>query len=361
MRDRRSTTRAAVSANLTLLLVSLGVTLGVCELLARVFLPAPLPWLFPQVSYRPDPTLVFTLAPEQRAYSADKQVGINARGMRGALVPYARTPDTARLLFIGDSIAFGYGVTDEQVVTARVASLLAAHGRPTEVVNGSVPAYNTEQEVAFLEREGVRYRPDWVVVAVCWNDLSDKSGDRVSPEGWLVRAGTDDASRLASFGETGTGYLLRNAVKRSRLVYAVTQGGRVLAGRLHPDDATLFRAEILEGRATSRTEDGWRRVEAAIHHLKELSARFGFRPLLVTFPLPLALEGSFPHSAYPAGFRTIAEREGLPFLDLEPSFRAAYHGHESLFIPYDADHPNAQGHDLAAHEIVRFLEASRGT
>jgi len=36
-------------------------------------------------------------------------------------------------------------------------------------------------------------------------------------------------------------------------------------------------------------------------------------------------------------------------------FQSAFHGHESLFIPFDGDHPNAAGHDLAAREIVRTM------
>ena len=161
----------------------MSVALLACELIARLVLPAPLPWRYPQVSYRPDSDVMFTLAPNQHAYSADKEVHINANGMRGQLIPYERTPGRTRLLFIGDSIAFGYGVRDEEVVTSRVAQLLGAQGVAPEVINASVPAYNTEQEVTLLEREGLRYRPDWVIVGVCWNDLSDKSHVRVSQDG----------------------------------------------------------------------------------------------------------------------------------------------------------------------------------
>jgi hypothetical protein len=97
------------------------------------------------------------------------------------------------------------------------------------------------------------------------------------------------------------------------------------------------------------------RLEAALHRFHELSTQHGFRPLLVAFPIPLALERPFPHSSYPARLQGIGEREGIPVIDLQPIFRSDFRGHESLFIPFDSDHPNAAGHDLAAREIVNFL------
>jgi len=92
----------------------------------------------------------------------------------------------------------------------------------------------------------------------------------------------------------------------------------------------------------------------------QLSESHGFRSLLVTFPPPIAMEKFSPRSSYPAKALTLAGQEGIPFIDLEPSFRAAYHGHDSLFVPYDGDHPNAFGHDLAARAIVEHILSGEG-
>jgi lysophospholipase L1-like esterase len=76
---------------------------------------------------------------------------------------------------------------------------------------------------------------------------------------------------------------------------------------------------------------------------------------VAAFPLPLKLDREYPSSGYPGRLQALCEREGLLYLDLEPAFRAAYAGHDSLFIPYDGDHPNAKGHDVAARAIVQVL------
>jgi lysophospholipase L1-like esterase len=353
----RPPAQVGLRANLLLLVASVGVALAALELVARALLPAPLPWRYPQLRYRPDPTLRFTLVPDQHGFSADKLVVINARGLRGPVIPYKRIPGRLRLLFLGDSITFGFGVEDSEVVAARVAARLNDSALPTEVINSSVPAYNTEQEVAYLETEGIRYAPDWVVVGVCWNDISDKADVRVSPEGWLIADASTSPTRAGRAMESAFAYAARNALKRSRLMYAALQGWRALPQLSRPDAVAALRSDVLEGRETPRVADGWAHLGEALARLAALSRARGFRAILVAFPIPLAVERSFPHSMYPARLRELAASTGLPMINLQEAFHAAYRGHESLFIAYDGDHPNPTGHDIAAREIARFLIA----
>jgi len=340
-----------------LLAFSTGLAVVAGEIGARLILSSPLPWLYPQLRYQADPELVFTLAPNQVGFTADKPVHINSRGLRGPEVEFTPKPGYLRLIWLGDSIVFGFGVTDEEVVTRRVEVRLKQTGVKAEVINTGVPAYNTEQEVAFLARNGVQYHPDWTILGFCWNDINDQLGARVCPDGWLISTTAGAPSCESPFLESPRGYTFRNGLKRFRLAYGVMESVRALHEMITRDDHTLFRSEVLEGQETERVRAGWTRVEAAVHRLAALGNEMGFRTLIVAFPLPLSLERSFPRSDYPSRLREIARREGLPFLDLQPSFKTAYRGHDSLFIPYDGDHPNAAGHDLAAQEIVAFLLA----
>jgi hypothetical protein len=96
-------------------------------------------------------------------------------------------------------------------------------------------------------------------------------------------------------------------------------------------------------------------MEGAFRRLRAAVESHGAHLLVVAFPVPLMLEQPFPESSYPGRLREFAAHEGIPFLDLTDAFKTAFHGHESLFIPFDADHPNAAGHDLAAREITRMV------
>ncbi len=352
----RPRTRAA--GNAILLAVSVGIALAALELMARMLLPAPLDWRYPQTRYVADADLIFALEPGQHTFSADKPVVVNARGYRGPEIPYARTPGAARVLFLGDSIAFGYGVNDAEVVSERTVAILRAQGMAIEAVNTAVPAYNTEQEVASLARDGVRYAPDWVVLAVCWNDIGDKSVVRVDSAGELTTEGARGPSALDAVAQSSTGYGVRNLLKRSRLLYGTLQGVRTLETTSSPPDPqTEFRTNVLGGRETPAVADGWQRFEKALQRLRAVADAHGFRVVVAPFPIPLALERAFRESMYPRRVNEAAARAGFPVIDLESAFRKAFHGHESLFIPYDADHPNAAGHDLAAREIARWIAA----
>lgn len=342
-------------ANLILLAVSTTFTLLVFEVVARLYLAAPLPWRFPQIRYQSDPRLIFTLRPDQEAYTADKKATINARGLRGPLVPYERTSGTLRILILGDSIAFGYGVAESDSVGARLAARLAGRGLRAEVINTGVPSYNVEQEVGYLAAEGLRYRPDWVLLAVCWNDINEKSSVRVTPDGWLATAGDREAGPLVTLMETPAGYVLRNLFKRSRLLYAVTQVLRGVRDYFQPEEHAQFRDDVLAGRESPKVARGWERMETSLLDLARQGKEAGLRILVVTFPLLPALEKDSPGSSYPSRVLSLAQAAGLDTKDLTPAYRAAFQGHDSLFIPYDADHPNARGHDLAAAEIEAAL------
>ena len=96
-------------------------------------------------------------------------------------------------------------------------------------------------------------------------------------------------------------------------------------------------------------------VGEAIAELKDLATEHGFTPVIVAFPIPTAMSQPFPDARYIQELQAICDTHGIPVLDLEPAFRSEYDGHESLYIPYDADHPNARGHDVAAAALTRFL------
>lgn len=352
-----SVRRSEIYRALLLVVCSAASALLVVELVARLLFPAPLQWLYPQVRYRSDGALGFALVPNQRSFTADKPVEVNARGLRGRLVPYLRVAGVQRLLFLGDSIGFGYGVDEGRVTASVVATLMKENGWPTEVINAGVPAYNTEQEVVYLEQNGVLYQPDWVILQVCWNDIADKSEVRVNPLGSLVLPGEQDSHRRAqtSFWESEHGYDLRNLLKRSRLLYVAMRGVSAMRGAISRDQQSKFREEVLLGTETDRMLRGRKRLGSALRRLNELAQAHGFRVLVVTYPIPYALEKRFPYSSYPATFAELARREAFPVIDLYEPYRSVYHGHTSLFIPYDGDHPNAEGHRIAAEEIARYL------
>jgi hypothetical protein len=101
-----------------------------------------------------------------------QKLTINRRGYRGPEHPYERTSGRKRVVIVGDSISFGEGVDDERIFSA----LLESWSSKIEVVNLSVGGYGTDQELIMLEREGLRYHPDVVILGFClFSDFTDNT------------------------------------------------------------------------------------------------------------------------------------------------------------------------------------------
>ena len=98
------------------------------------------------------------------------RVSLNARGYRGRELGLPRPRDRTRVVVLGDSIAFGLGVSDEETFT----SLLDARNNGIEAGNLAVQGYGPGQELLVLLDEGLRSEPDVVVLAFCLaNDFAD--------------------------------------------------------------------------------------------------------------------------------------------------------------------------------------------
>jgi hypothetical protein len=119
-----------------------------------------------------DPDQVFTHSPGARAHLMGVDVRVNSHGLRGREIDYLKPPGTRRVLMLGDSLTFGWGVSEEEVTSHIVERNL--NDRRTEVrwevVNSGVGNYNTRLEVHYLATEGLRYAPDVVVLNYFIND-----------------------------------------------------------------------------------------------------------------------------------------------------------------------------------------------
>ena len=120
--------------------------------------------------YLYDAQLGWRNIPNWRASTHGRTLTINSMGLRDREYDYARTPDVPRLLVLGDSFVWGYGVSDEEIFTEVLERDLAAAGAPWEVINTGVSGWGTDQQYLFFRSEGVRYRPDLVVLAFYVNN-----------------------------------------------------------------------------------------------------------------------------------------------------------------------------------------------
>lgn len=73
-----------------------------------------------------------------------------------------------RILILGDSVCFGFGMNFEETVGEQIERIL---GGKWVVLNMSVVGYSTDQELLLLKMEGIRYNPNVVIFCLWVNDL----------------------------------------------------------------------------------------------------------------------------------------------------------------------------------------------
>jgi hypothetical protein len=137
------------------------------------------------------------------------EVTTNAEGWRSPAVALAKPPGTLRVLGLGDSVLFSWGVSDADTVTRRLEEALTASldGRRVEVINTGNGSFNSLDELLVLRSRGLDYAPDAVFVLVIGNDFYDRP-PYVDQVDWLeaqgVRAeGALDAWRRAQVERPG--------------------------------------------------------------------------------------------------------------------------------------------------------------
>ncbi len=324
-----------------LVLVSIIVSLLVVEVAVRLFFPEPVrPRFTVDSSYgirgnEPNLEVKYSVPGDYEAV-----IRTNNDGMRGTReYDRAKPADICRIAVIGDSFAFGEGVEDDEIVSARLEALLtgdAAEAR-LEVLNFAVPGIGTAEELILYRRNVARYVPDVVVVLYYDNDTGNSvvSGLFRVDEAGALRDGNDEylpgvASREALDSVALLSWLNRSSqgwnVVRNRLSSFIHQQ------RLAAHGLNAYEADDPE--AVRLTGELLRRLVADI-------ADDGAEPVVFIVP-EYDMTSNFPLT------RSELEALGATVTDGRGILGAGDY--------YDGDpHWRASGHEKAAHAILRAI------
>lgn len=136
--------------------------------------------------YRPDGVLGYVHRPDWLAVHATDEFSVtvrtNALGLRGGPADAAKPAGSYRVLALGDSFPFGFGVEDAEAFPAVLERALAPPpGRArTEVLNAGIAGWSADQYLLFLETRGFALAPDLVLLAVSENDPNDLAWNRLT-------------------------------------------------------------------------------------------------------------------------------------------------------------------------------------
>ncbi len=119
-----------------------------------------------------DPELDFDHVKSKAATLQKVEIRLNEWGLRGGPVT-PLPPGGRRILFLGGSIALGWGVAESDTIEARLERGLRARGEQAQVLNGGVGNYNAERYVSRFFKELSGLQPTDLVIHYFLRDAED--------------------------------------------------------------------------------------------------------------------------------------------------------------------------------------------
>lgn len=309
---------------------------------------------------------IFTFYPNTQQIVGGKQASFNNLAFR-------RNSETEveqanfRIISYGDSINFGYLVSDGEDYPNKLESLFKTDQQKIEVINtarGSSPSI-----YAFhLQEDLPKLKPNLVLLEIeLSNDLGDESLIRFAkrdsngfPESLTSARYVVDFSTRAQLATLPVNI---PPITRSKLFYVAEQRFGNLANKIWPSDLLetnkyLFnlgfdRWLITESSYKNAFESMFDTIASIQNFAKENNADF----LLILLPSKTALE-SKPESNFALKLIEEAELKAknrqINYISLYQDFKNQDLEHSFL----DFCHPSAAGHDLIARRLKNYIETN---
>ena len=256
-------------------------------------------------------------------------VSTNSDGLRTS-IEVTDSKKTLRIMTLGCSTTFGWGVADSETYPARLQHYLTEAGYGNvEVVNGGQPGYTS-------------FQGDWL-----WDALLDDYQPDVVLVGYIVqdarKAAYSDKSQAILQGDNR--FLKDNFLYRSKGYLALRYG--------------MGKVQIQAKERSSQDEGGAFRVppEDYVVNLRSLIEKIqnsGAKPVLFGYPLE--------RTGYTEQHRLIlsiaAEELKVGHLDPQAKMETAA-SDARLYFPRDKGHANATGNDQIARWVFEYLKSSQ--
>ncbi len=123
---------------------------------------------------RPSPhkEIIYELKPKLKVFFKGAAVRTNSHGWREDEIPTEKSKDTIRIVGIGDSVMFGWGVGERQRYLDIIEKELSSDypDWKWETLAFAVPGYNLAMETTVLEKYALAYEPDLIIYGFVIND-----------------------------------------------------------------------------------------------------------------------------------------------------------------------------------------------
>jgi lysophospholipase L1-like esterase len=268
-----------------------------------------------------NPSLGHEHAPARDERLMGVRVQTNTKKLRNRDLQYEKPAGTTRILMLGDSLTFGWGVPEEETVARRLETAVNANlASPVEVINSGVGNYNTAMEATYFLAEGHKYSPDIVILNFFIND-AEPTPTYGQPNlleqysyGWIFLQGSLDGFRRQFFmDQDWKSYYL---------------------SLYHP------------------SAPGWTETQSAIVKIAQYCKLHGIRFIITNWP-ELRVLNAYPFQEIDRQIAAIANRVGAEYLELLPAVQGQ--NPANLWVTVPDPHPNALANKLFAGFLAEKL------
>jgi hypothetical protein len=328
--------RSRIKALLQNLLLA-GTTLVICFVMLEVLLRL---CGFGNIEiYAADPLLYWRLKANQNCFTKvdHKPVHVNSLGTRGPEFSIAKPPNTIRILSLGDSKTFGWGLSEPETYSGLLESRLQEYlgsRKKVEVINAGVNAWSYAQMFMYLREYGVKYQPDIVLLADAnlWTQFSDRnSAEFVKKFMWRVRI-KNFLRRFATYHYI-VEYQLQSVYERTRQKFVP----------MDPKQDAFFKEQ--------QQSDPDAFFRDYIERICSLSVSNHIKPVLMYVPSTLQLKENAESNVLRAK-KQVASRFGIPLVDFTADLKPEG---EALFLEGDTAHLNVRGNAIVANKLYPVL------
>ncbi len=316
----------------------------------------------------------------------------NSLGTRGKDFSKDKKEGTYRILFLGDSMTFGWGVEDDQTYPALVEKYLNDSGvggkySKVETINaGFADGWSIDDYYVYYKEIGSKFKPDLVIVDFFpYNDISDmmeqvweKVDSKGYPEKIISTTHKVEGEYLVSRKKTNwklefpvlrnyhLGILFMNALEKASP--ETVRKIESILGISHEKELVPIEERLsciysmIEKNCPAVLWSNVDKAKLILTGFKEVTKENNHELLVTIMASPdqavplsekkdrLKLLTSSEPQKY---FREYMDKEGIRYLDLLPVLSE---GNAQRYFFKQDGHLNKEGHQQVAREIVKFLQ-----
>ena len=292
------------------------------------------------IIYEPHPKLYWKSEPNQDCYTKidHKPIHVNSHGTRGEDFKEDKPNDVFRVLCLGDSKTFGWGLTEDESYSGLLEqSLQEAIGdsQKVEVINAGVTAWSYSQIFVYLRDIGIKYDPDLVILADAnlWTQFSENNNQEFI-DGMMKKVWLKNLVRKSAI------YHFVIEVKLKKYYYKYRK--KFIA--IDPEKDNLFKEQ--------QQSDPYLFIRQEIAKFGQLLKEKNIKGMLIYIPEEYRLTSDNHNSKLLSVKQDISESMEMPLIDFTKYFIASQ---DKLFLEGDPIHPNAKGNKIIAERLHEYI------